>query len=365
MSGPETRSALAEARRNELLSILAIEGVVRISDLAERLKVTPVTLRRDVTSMADQGLLRRVHGGAAAIEKAIDAVQEPAAPAVATPIGILVPSMDYYWPGVIRGAEESAARLGIRLVLRGSSYEADDMQPQLERLLERNRVEGIVVAPNMAAAHTHEALEWLIQTGVPVVLVERAAAVGPLHTTLESVMSDHPQGAELALRHLASLGHRRVGLAADIGSPHSTPVRRGWHEARLELDLSREATVDHELPEPGSPGWDDAADRFLDECESQGITGLLIHADAAATAIVQRWESRGHSVPGDLSVIAYDDEFAGLFTPRLTAIRPPRLSLGRTAIELLSARLADPGRPAHRVIITPSLRIRESTAPPN
>ena len=71
-----------------------------------------------------------------------DAAEEPPATAAATPIGILVPSMDYYWPGVIRGAEESAARLGIRLVLRGSSYEADDMQPQLERLLERNRVRG-------------------------------------------------------------------------------------------------------------------------------------------------------------------------------------------------------------------------------
>ncbi len=69
MTGADTRSALAEARRNELLSILATEGVARLSDLAERLKVTPATLRRDVTSMADQGLLRRVHGGAAAIVK--------------------------------------------------------------------------------------------------------------------------------------------------------------------------------------------------------------------------------------------------------------------------------------------------------
>ena len=201
--------------------------------------------------------------------------------------------------------------------------------------------------------------------GRAVVLVERAAAVGPLHTTLESVMSDHPQGAELALRHLASLGHRRVGLAAAAMSPTSNPVRRGWHEARLELDLSREPTVDHELPGAGHlPSGTTPPTGLLDECEARGITALLIHADAAATALVQRWESRGHSVPGDLSVVAYDDEFAGLFTPRLTAVRPPRLSLGRTAIELLSARLADPRRPAHRVIITPSLRIRESTAPP-
>jgi DNA-binding LacI/PurR family transcriptional regulator len=45
-------------------------------------------------------------------------------------------------------------------------------------------------------------------------------------------------------------------------------------------------------------------------------------------------------------------------------VRPPRRSVGRAAVGLLAARLADPGRPAHRVVISPSLRVRESSAPP-
>ena len=81
-------------------------------------------------------------------------------------------------------------------------------------------------------------------------------------------------------------------------------------------------------------------------------------------ALVQRCEERHLTVPGDLSVVAYDDEVAGLFSPALTAVRPPRLSIGRAAVDLLAARFVDPGRPTHRVVISPSLRLRESSAAP-
>jgi DNA-binding LacI/PurR family transcriptional regulator len=55
---------------------------------------------------------------------------------------------------------------------------------------------------------------------------------------------------------------------------------------------------------------------------------------------------------------------AGLFSPPLTAVRPPRRSIGRATVRLVADRLADPGLPAHRIIISPSLHVRESTAPP-
>ena len=71
-----------------------------------------------------------------------------------------------------------------------------------------------------------------------------------------------------------------------------------------------------------------------------------MHADAEAIALVQRCEERHLSVPGDLSIVAYDDEVAGLFSPPLTAVRPPRRSIGRAAVRLVADRLADPDRPA-------------------
>ena len=74
--------------------------------------------------------------------------------------------------------------------------------------------------------------------------------------------------------------------------------------------------------------------------------------------------NRGISVPDDLSVIAYDDEVAQLFTPALTAVSPPREAVGEAAVDLLVKRLADPSRPVHRVVLSPRLNVRGSTAPP-
>ena len=369
MTRTDDRGPLAVTRRAQLLDALQQQGTVRVSELTELLGVTAVTVRRDIAQLADDGLLQRVHGGATLPDDAEpgEAGTAPTDDLTAAPtdsVGMLVPSLDYYWPGVIRGAEEEASRHHLRMVVRGSSYEADDTISQLERMVEQSGVAGLVLAPNMEAAHTAEALKWLSTTGTPVVLVERQAVIGGLQAVVESVVSDHALGGAMAVRHLASLGHRRVGLVLSHHSPTGPYVRRGWAEALDELGERPDSTVDLQVTAPHSPETSSELDVVVERTLSTGTTALLVHADAEAIALVQRLEARGISVPGDISVVAYDDEIAGLFSPRLTAVRPPRRSLGRAAVGLVAARLADPGRPAHRVIISPSLRVRESCAPP-
>jgi DNA-binding LacI/PurR family transcriptional regulator len=372
MSAPDTRGPLPVTRRAQLLDALQRQGTVRVSELTDVLGVTPITIRRDIAQLASEGLVLRVHGGATLITPADDDGEDSASGPAPTngehlglrSVGIFVPSLDYYWPEVVRGAEEEARIHGLRIVLRGSSYENEDDRPQLARLIEQAGADGLVIAPRMDAPNAAETIDWLASTGIPVVLVERSATVGPHHTAMESVVSDHALGAALAVRHLVSLGHRSVGLVVSRQSPTSPHVRRGWHEAAAECGFATEATVDALVPSPGSPEWETAVDEALDRCLRTSTTALLVHADAEAMAIVQRCEARGLSVPGDISVVAYDDEVAGLFSPALTAVRPPRQSIGRAAVQLLAARLAEPGRPTHRIVISPSLRIRESSAPP-
>jgi DNA-binding LacI/PurR family transcriptional regulator len=117
------------------------------------------------------------------------------------------------------------------------------------------------------------------------------------------------------------------------------------------------------VPDARLPAWTPPSSRCWDTCLTTGTTALLVHADAEAIAVVQRCEERHVAIPGDLSIVAYDDEVAGLFSPPLTAVRPPRRSIGRAAVRLVADRLTDPDRPAHRVT-SPSVRVRESTAAP-
>ncbi len=366
MSARSKAWPLAETRREAILELLRRDGAVRVSELTESAGVTPVTIRRDIVRLEEEGIVRRVHGGAVLIQERSAEPLNDSDPMQAGSgrIGMLVPSLDYYWPGVIDGAQQEAAKHGLTVVLRGSSYEADDLLPHIDYLLSRAHAAGLILAPNMNAAHSAEALESLATRGVPVVLVERTAVVGPFHTTVESVVSDHSQGAAIAMRHLAELGHRRIGLVISGDSPTAPHLRQGWLMARQELGIDDLEVVDETVASSRESSWGATVDVILDRCLAIGTTALLVHADQAAASITQRCETRGLSVPGDLSVVAYDDEVAELFTPPLTAVRPPRASLGRAAMNLVVERIRDPNRPAHSIVITPSLRVRGTTGSP-
>jgi DNA-binding LacI/PurR family transcriptional regulator len=360
-----TTRHLAVSRRAQVLDALHRLGTVRVSDLATELDVTPVTVRRDIAQLVAEGLAQRVHGGAtlAGTEPAVEAHPVPDAPGGT--LGMLVPSLDYYWPGVARGAEERAAASGLRVRLRGSSYDTEDERPQLERLLRAgDGAAALLVAPALDSPHAGDVLDWLAGLDLPVVLVERTARAGDGHAALESVVTDHALGAEAAVRHLADLGHRRVGIALSSHSPHTPDLRAGWARAVAACGLDASDAVDVDLPDRRSPDWQDRMEEVVDAALRTGTTALVVHSDPEAMAVVQHCEDRGVPVPGALSVVAYDDEVAGLFSPALTAVRPPRAWVGRAAVDLAVARLADPDRPVHRVVVSPSLVVRDSTAPP-
>jgi DNA-binding LacI/PurR family transcriptional regulator len=360
VSNTDKRGPLQVARRARLLEQLQRDGVLRVSDLTDALGASTVTIRRDIAQLASEGLVRRVHGGVAL---PTGDEQRDSDDLFSGSIGMLVPSLDYYYPHVARGAEEAARELDLRIVLRGSSYQTEDDRPQLDRLVGQG-VDALIVAPRLDAPTSQQTIEWLAGLGIPVVLLERNATAGPHHAHLESVVSDHAQGAGMAVRHLTGLGHRKVGVVLAALSPTSPHIHRGWHEAITELGLDASGTVDELVPDARTPDSKAALDKALDRALETGTTALLVHADAEAIALVQRCEERQLSIPGDLSVIAYDDEVAGLFSPALTAVRPPRRSIGRAAVRLAADRLADPQRPTHRIVISPSLRIRDSAASP-
>lgn len=143
--------------------------------------------------------------------------------------------------------------------------------------------------------------------------------------------------------------------------PH-TRSTAGWRQACDELQLESTPDVDVVLPDRQSGEFSAGVDAVLDAAVAAGVTGLLVHSDREAMAVVDLALNRRLGVPGDLSVIAYDDEVAELFTPALTAVSPPREAVGRAAVDLIVERLAEPERPVRRVLVSPRLVERATTA---
>lgn len=368
---------LPTQRRERLLADLRARGTLRVSDIARSLGVTPVTVRRDVVQLAEEGAIERVHGGIR-LPRGADgqpvvtaAVEDPAIAAGVDEahrptVGMVVPSLDYYWPEIIRGARDAAREAGVRIVLRGSSYDdVADVRRQATWLLETVGIDGLLIAPPTIGAEAAELIAWLVGLEVPVTLVERTATVGPYHEHVESVHTDHAFGASLAVRHLAAEGHRRIGFLASSTSPTTPKVRLGWRETAAELDLDLDGTPDIVTSDHRNARWHDDLDGALDACTASGTTALLVHTDREAISLVARCEERGIRVPDDLAVVAYDDEVAGLANPALSAVRPAKHAIGETAVQLMAKRLQDGSqRPVHRVRISPQLIVRDSSTRP-
>lgn len=351
---------LASERHQLILSLVREHGAVRLTELVDRLGVTAVTVRRDVTELADRGLLTRVHGGVTLTRPRGGPPEPGRAAAPGALVGMVTPSVEYYWPPVVQGAQSTVAAAGGRLVLRASSYDAAEDRRQVTKLLERG-VQTLLVAPATSGRGALDLLRWLGSLSVPVVLVERLPPPELPTLALDAATTAHALGAGLAVRHLVSLGHRGVGLVTSRSSPTSRALRTGWRETVGSLGLDAGTALDLDVPVYGAPGWTAEYDALLDRCRRARVRALLVHSDREAIGLIERARDGGIAVPAELAVVTYDDEVAAASDPPLTAVCPQKHRLGAVAAELALARLADPaGRPVHRLQLWPTLVIRES-----
>ena len=354
---------LAAERQAAILRAIELRGAVSATEVAERLGVSAVTVRRDITQLADRGLVRRVHGGAVSVQ-APGKERTPGQPRQAprATIGLLLPSATYYYPSVIRGAEAAAAAHGVRIVLGITNYFPDEDRRQLGRLLELG-VDGVLVSTSEAPDRDPEYAEWLAGVPIPLVLVERVVDL-PHAADIGHVRTDHAAGARLAIHHLAELGHPTVAMAARDESPTTRWLLDGHRAAVAEgvIEAPGLDTVLLSKPSEDPSVRDKMLGRLLDGCVEHRITAVLVHTDEDAIVLAQLARARGLRVPDDLAIVAYDDEVAGLSDVPLTAVAPPKHEVGRLAMETLMQRLTGPAEQSvQHVSLLPRLVVRGST----
>ncbi|XQE84526.1 substrate-binding domain-containing protein [Streptomyces microflavus] len=351
-----------DQRHERVLQLVRERGSLRVAELAEELGMSAVTLRRDVETLAAQGLVERLHGAvvwpSGASRPALAAV--PSAEGLV--VGMVVPTTEYYYADVVRGARETVEAAGARLTIGLSRYLPDEDAAQARRLLSTG-ADGLLLTPSWERGHPEQGEGmWVAEQDTPVVLVERWAPLGHPAAGLDRVRSDHAHGAAEAVAHLARLGHRSIALA--VQESPAPRLKAGYAAAVEALGLS---------PVAASPGGRAVAlgDRSfradagvpLRGVASGNVTAAVVHSDADAIVLIPRLQARGVRVPEDLAVIAYDDEVASLADLPLTAVAPDKYAVGTAAARLLLARLGvpDEGPAARRHLdILPALRVRVS-----
>jgi len=336
----------ADRRRELIYATVREAGTLRLVDLAERIGLPAVTVRRDVARLADSGLLQRSHGVVS-----LPAGERPAASERV--IGVVVPTVEGYYDEVVEGVREVATSMGARLVLGIASYERADDEAQVAQVLESG-AEGLLLTPNLLPGGGD--MQWIRELPVPVVLVERRPAKESSLAELDSVASDHDHGVLIALRHFAEQGHTSVALAALADTWTAYRVRAGYAEGMSLLGLTPQPVID--IPDGGADRAGVAA--AIAEQVAAGVRAVLVHNDQAAIALPPLLRGHGLRVPEDVALISYDDVFAGLAAPPLTAVAPPKRAVGVLAMELMARRLSDPDLPVQHVGLLPRLSVRTS-----
>ena len=281
-------------------------------------------------------------------------------------VGVMVFDMtDPYCTLVLRGIENALYQSSYLPILTDVHNERSRFERYLEMLLDR-RVEALIVVANWLFVDI-EVLADLEKSSIPTTIVGHELRTD----SISSVMVDNELGAHAALEHLHSLGHRRIAF---IRGPKtlgdSSPRWKGIRSFAKTSDLEIDSRLIVDLPDSSDPiSSFEAGYRLTEDLLKQKLsfTALMAFDDITAFGAIRALAKAGLRVPGDCSVIGFDDVAASnLCTPPLTTVRQPMEDMGTLAVSIVldGIKAVHEKREiatVHRKI-APDLVIRESTA---
>ncbi|ALC23583.1 LacI family DNA-binding transcriptional regulator [Streptomyces pristinaespiralis] len=285
-------------------------------------------------------------------------------------VGLITPGLDNpIFPALAQVVGQALTRQGYTPVLATQTPGGSTEDELTEMLVERG-VSGIIFVSGLHADTTADMDRYdrLRAKGVPFVLVDGFAP----GVRAPFISADDRGAMQLAVTHLASLGHTRIGLA--VGPRRFVPVLRKIEGFRLalheQLGIPPESSaelIEHSLYT--LEGGQAAAATLMD----RGCTAVVCASDMMALGAIRAARHRGLEVPDDISVVGFDDSPLIAFTdPPLTTVRKPVQAMGQASVRALLEETGDshsasapdrPRAPVHgEFVFMPELVVRGSTA---
>jgi DNA-binding LacI/PurR family transcriptional regulator len=261
--------------------------------------------------------------------------------------GLILPDLaNPFFPSVVKGIQQAAHRADYQVFVVDTDEDATAELGLVRNLAKQ--VDGIVLcSPRMKPAELRQAASL-----VPVVLVNRREG------SIPAVAVDNADGMRQIVRHLAELGHRRIGYVAGPRSSWSNRGRLKALQAECRGDGPELVALGNF--DPTFDGGTAAVEGVL----ISGVTAVIGYNDLVALGLIGGLRERGVAVPAQISVVGIDNiAMSAMADPALTTLALPKDVAGRAAVELLVQLLAEtpPGRPIRE--LPTELVVRKSTAP--
>jgi LacI family transcriptional regulator len=327
---------------------------VTIKDIAQQLQVSPATvsLALSESPLTSRQTRLRVQQTARELGYRPNLMARSLVKNRTHLVGTLVPDISTsFFPEVLQGIEDVIGEMDYINVLTISYYRRDLEIRHLQSLLEKD-IEGLLIVPSFE--HDNDPLPRLLkETHLPIVSL---ITVDP---RIESnyVKVDHYQGAIEAMQYLIRQGHERIGFIRN----ENPDCRR--YEGYLKALRDHGIDFDPAYCAGNGYSWESGYEGALQLLQlPQPPTAIFATSDLAAMGVLAAARQRGVPVPGQLSVVGYDDlSILQQLHFNLTTVSQPKKIIGEYAARALFDRIE--GKPVENVLITPKLIVRGTSGP--
>jgi DNA-binding LacI/PurR family transcriptional regulator len=255
-----------------------------------------------------------------------------------------------FFPEIVQTFENLAVENNYEILLTSTVHDTKRMESSVRRMIER-RVDGVAI---LTFGMEETLIEHLRFRKVPLVFVD----VGPDVPGIANIRINYLNGIRQAVQHLAALRHSRIAFVAGPLHLKSAQARKEAFQASMtEIGLSSDLVVvgNHRM---------EGGMKALLELNSlrDRPTAVLCSNDMTAIGVMREAYEQNIRIPGDLSVVGFDDIHLAQFTiPPLTTVRMSQHELARTAFHALLNEVESESA-SHNYELSTSLMLRRSTA---
>ncbi len=326
-----------------------------ISDVARKARVSTTTVSRVLNNnpTVDTRLAAKVHKAIELLNYSPSRVARSLRTRRSNFWALIIPDIrNSFFAEMVKGAEDVAYSADYSVVLCNAEDDPVKWASYLDLALAEH-ASGVIVTPATCGAD----VTALLSCGVPVVAADRRLN----NHDIDCVVMDNARGAKQAVSHLIEGGYERIGciagsLATTTGAERCAGYRLALAEAGLELDesLIRTGTQD---------GGAHASMRSLLSLRPK-LDAVFVDNNIMTLEALHAIAEAGLRVPEDIGIVGFDDmSWASLLRPPLTTVAQPSYDIGVETARLLLSRIGGYSGAARTVTLSPSLVVRESSAP--
>lgn len=328
-----------------------------LHDIAKRAGVAPITVSRVINNSGyvSQPTRERVEEAVKELGYVPNTIARGLRSKRTHTLALIVTDItNPYFTSMARGVEDVAGASNYTVIYCNTD-ESEAKEEKYANMLAQRQVDGVLLVPSCGNATT---IKFLESNDIDVVVLDRRIA----GVKSDIVCSDSENGANRLVKLLIGLGHKQIAIITGQKDVSTSSERvTGYQHALTEAGLSDSEMIYYGAFNEHS-GYELANQAMM---RSPKPTAIFGGNNFIAIGIIKALHDLKFDIPGDISVVGFDDLPDSMFMkPFLTVARQRSYEMGRLATELLLKRISGELPDGHREIILPvEIVVRESSGP--